>query len=374
VRQSLNQHPARRIIWWTLCIVAALSTTGSGQVLLAQQETVTPEAKAQTVPVPHPDDAADDPAIWIHPTDPEKSLILGTDKDGGVHAYNMDGSHHQLVSEGTKPNNVDVLYGFKLGGKLVDIAMAGVRAKRGRGAKVWVIDSTSRSLSDVTEGGVFELFGGRAPYGACGYKSAKSGQLYFFVTNDKGRIEQYRLEDAGNGKIKASKVRAFSVRSQAEGCVADDEQGHLYIGEEEVGIWKFGAEPEAGDQGTLVAKVGDHGLKAQVEGLTIYFASDGKGYLIASSQGNHTFKVYTREGDNHFVLTIDPKAGKIDDVSETDGIAVTSCPTSKQFPKGVFIVQDGTNSGGNQNFKLYAWEDIAGAHLIVDPGCSPRAN
>ena len=70
----------------------------------------------------------------------------------------------------------------------------------------------------------------------------------------------------------------------------------------------------------------------------------------------------------------DPKAGKIDDVSDTDGIAVTNCPTSKQFPKGVFVVQDGINSGGNQNFKLYAWEDIAGTRLIVDPSCSPRAN
>ena len=355
-------------------MVATVLMASGGQALLAQEETVTPEAKAQTVPVPHPGDAADDPAIWIHPTDPEKSLILGTDKDGGLHIYNMDGSHHQMVSDGTEPNNVSVLYGFNLGNRVVDIALAGVRAKRARGAKVWVIDPATRTLSDVTDGGVFKVFGGRAPYGSCGYKSAKSGKFYFFVTTNKGRIEQYLLEDAGNGTIKAIQMRAFSVRSQAEGCVADDELGYLYVSEEEVGIWKFGAEPDAGEQRTLVAKVGDHGLTAQVEGLTMYYVSGGKGYLIASSQGNHTFKVYTREGDNRLVLTIDPKAGKIDDVSDTDGIAVTNCPTSKQFPKGVFVVQDGINSGGNQNFKLYAWEDIAGTRLIVDASCSPRAN
>ncbi len=34
------------------------------------------------------------------------------------------------------------------------------------------------------------------------------------------------------------------------------------------------------------------------------------------------------------MLTINPKGGKIDDVSDTDGIRVTSCPTSKQFPRG----------------------------------------
>ena len=26
----------------------------------------------------------DDPAIWVHPTDPTKSLVLGTDKDFGL--------------------------------------------------------------------------------------------------------------------------------------------------------------------------------------------------------------------------------------------------------------------------------------------------
>jgi 3-phytase len=52
---------------------------------------------AQTDPLPHKSDA-DDPAIWIHPTDPAQSLILGTDKQGGLHSYNIDGSQHQLIS------------------------------------------------------------------------------------------------------------------------------------------------------------------------------------------------------------------------------------------------------------------------------------
>ena len=39
---------------------------------------VQPEARAQTAPVPHTKDAADDPAVWIHPQDPGLSLIRGT--------------------------------------------------------------------------------------------------------------------------------------------------------------------------------------------------------------------------------------------------------------------------------------------------------
>lgn len=99
-----------------------------------------------------------------------------------------------------------------------------------------------------------------------------------------------------------------------------------------------------------MARVGDPGVTADVEGLTIYYASAGKGCLIACSQGNNTFPVYAREGDHRFVLTIDPKGRKkkrtVDDVSRTDG---------------------------NQNFKLYTWEDIAGTRLIVDTRWSPRS-
>lgn len=40
-------------------------------------------ATVETDPVPHDGDAADDPAIWVHPTDPGRSVILGTDKRGG---------------------------------------------------------------------------------------------------------------------------------------------------------------------------------------------------------------------------------------------------------------------------------------------------
>jgi hypothetical protein len=39
-------------------------------------------ASTETDPVPHDGEAADDPAIWVHPKDPGKSVILGTDKKG----------------------------------------------------------------------------------------------------------------------------------------------------------------------------------------------------------------------------------------------------------------------------------------------------
>lgn len=337
------------------------------------EATARPEARVQTQPVPHEGDAADDPAIWIHPRDPALSLVLGTDKRGGLHTYNMDGSELQAVAPDARPNNVDVLYDFPLGGKTVDLAVASAQAPReSRGVKVWVIDAATRRLQDVTDGGAIPVFGGETPYGVCAYHSARTGRFHVFVTGRDGRVEQIELKAKGPASIGGTKVRALSVGSTAEGCVADNEGGFFYLAEEVVGIWKFGAEPESG-AGRIVARVGENGLVDDIEGLTLYETARGRGYLIASSQGNDSYKVYEREGENRYVLTIDPVDGRIDDVDHTDGIAVTNCPTSRQLARGTFIVQDGHNSGGNQNFKLYGWEDIAGATLAVDTGCRARS-
>jgi 3-phytase len=363
----------RRTFLLTGAIGAGLVAVGPWPALVAQT-TSQPEARAQTAPVPNDDDAADDPAVWIHPQQAGLSLILGTDKQGGLHSYNMDGSEHEMVSDGVQPNNVDVLYGFTLAGRTVDLAVASVQASEARGAKVWVIDAATRRLSDVTEGGSISVLGGEVePGGMCGYRSARTGKFYFFVAGEDGQVEQYELREAEAGKVGGTKVRAFKLDSLTEGCVADNDFGFLYLSEETVGIWKFDAEPEGSVEGKLVTRVGDNGLSADVEGLTIYYAAQGRGYLLASSQGNNTYLVYERAGENRYLLTVDPKAGQIDDVSDTDGICVTSCPTSAQFAKGLFVVQDGSNAGGNQNFKLYAWEDIALTNLLIDTTCQPRA-
>jgi 3-phytase len=353
-----------------LCIAATVAMLLAGDT--DEGIVVRPEARAQTAPVPHKGDAADDPAIWIHPHDPALGLILGTDKQGGLHSYNIDGSQHQIVSPTSQPDNVDVLYGFPLNGKPTDLAVASTRGPHACGVKIWSINPATRNLTDITPNGIIKVFNSSTPYGSCTYHSAKTGQYYFFVNHKDGSIEQFLLSDK-SGVIAAAKVRTLKLKSTPEGCVADDEWGNFFIAEERTGIWKFSAEPDGGEQRTLIAKVGDHGLKADVEGLTIYYGANSRGYLIASSQGSNKFKVYDRQSPHNFILTIDPKPGIIDDVNDTDGIAVTNCPTSPLFPKGLFVVQDGSNSGGkNQNFKIYGWEDVAAGQLIVDTSWNPR--
>jgi hypothetical protein len=127
-------------------------------------------------------------------------------------------------------------------------------------------------------------------------------------------------------------------------------------------------------------------LVADVEGLTIYYARRGDGYLIASSQGEDnrdhpladTFAVYRRNANNEFVMSFtiaENTALGIDRVSNTDGVGATSASLGSAFPNGVFVAQNGSNSGENQNFKLVPWENIAAAvtpNLIIDTGWNPR--
>ena len=196
----------------------------------------------------------------MHPTDPEKSLILGADTHGGLLVYNLDGRQLGLVSDGSRPNHVDVLYDFSLGGRSVDLAVAGCRSDSAPGVKAWVIDPITATLSDATAGGVIPVLEGAPPYGPCVYRSPRDGKGYFFVTSVQGQVEQYMLQDAGAGKITAARVRAFKVGSSCEGCVCD-ELGYFYLSEDRVGIWKFAAEPDSRDPGTLVAKAGENAAK-----------------------------------------------------------------------------------------------------------------
>jgi 3-phytase len=334
-------------------------------------QTVPVLASMETEPVPDSGDAADDPAIWIHPTDPSLSLIIGTDKQRGLAVYDMGGNEIQFLSDGNL-NNVDVRYGFPLGGTNVDIVAAENRSNDS--IAVYAIDPNTRMLIGVTAG---TLNVGVTAYGSCMYRSGQSGEYFFLVNSKRGDTEQWRLFDNGNGAVDAALVRSFDVGSQTEGCVADDDYADLYIGEEGVGIWKYGAEPGDGTSRELVDSTGAGGLlTADVEGLAIYYTADGGGYLLASSQGADEYVIYERSPANEYVGTFEIISGtEIDGTSDTDGIDVTSHPLGPDFPFGAFVAQDGSNSGGNQNFKIVGWDDIATAfapELTVDIAWNPR--
>jgi 3-phytase len=311
-------------------------------------------ATVETDPVPHAGDAADDPAIWVNPENPALSAIVGTDKAGGIAVYDLDGKQLQYLPDGLM-DNVDLRTDFPLGGQKAILVTASNR--KDNSIAMYRLDPATRQLTNVAARVIKH---GMNVYGMCMYRSAKTGKFYYFGNSKSGVVEQYELLDNGSGRVDAKKVRTFKVGTVVEGCVADDELGFLYISEEFVGIWKYGAEPDAGDTRTSVGKTNDGHLHADVEGLGIAYGPNGTGYLVASSQGNYSYVVYRREGNNEFVKKFRIGDGAIDGAEETDGLDVTAAPLGDKFPKGVLVVHDGFNDKGakNQNYKLVPLEAI----------------
>ncbi|MFL5803413.1 MAG: phytase [Roseiflexaceae bacterium] len=350
----------------TIAMAAVLAGCGVPSAAIPSQPAAPPPAARQpaaplliaatveTAQVPHEGDAADDPAIWVHPSNPALSTVIGTDKKGGLAVYGLDGRQIQYLPDGDM-NNVDIRTGFPLGGQRVALVTTGNRSDDT--LAIYRVHPATRLLENVAARAITTL----KVYGSCMYHSPTTGKYYYFVNSEQGEVEQWELFDNGAGKVDANQVRAFAVGSQTEGCVADDQLRHFYIGEESTGIWKYGAEPTAGNTRTQVDKTGSGGhLTADVEGLTIYDAGNGAGYLIASSQGSDSFVIYRREGANAYVATFQIVAGNdIDAVSGTDGIDVTNTNLGPAFPQGMFIAQDGKNDGCNQNFKFVPWHTIA---------------
>lgn len=308
-------------------------------------------------------DIADDSAIWFNTANPSQSVIIGDNKESGIGVFDLSGKLLQFRSDG-RIGNVDIRTDFQLGSETM--ILVGANNRTTATISLYKLNPTSRQLEPV--GGSRNTL--NPNYGFCFYKSQQSNKYYAFVTQEAGgTVEQYELSASGVS-INAVKVRTLNVGSQSEGCVADDASGQVYIAEEDVGIWKYGAEPTAGTNRTAIDSVGGGHLTADVEGVAIAYGPDGKGYLFASSQGDSKYAVYDL-ATGSFIKNFSIGAnGSIDAVSETDGISVYYGNFNTTFPQGIFVAHDADNSGGSTSNLKYV-----PLHTILTLGTtSPTVN
>jgi 3-phytase len=312
---------------------------------------------------------ADDPAIWIHRSLPEKSVIIGTDKKMGIFVWNLNGELIQHLPQETAVNNVDVRYDFDLNGSLVDIVAANLRnAGKLVLFKVEPDYADSTVLVQILDKNSEKNDLQKDSYGFCLYRRPSDGTVYVFEKPKyDGALRQYHLFTDSVGVVNLFPVRDLNYPGGvAEGFLADDELGYFYAPEEEKGIHKYYADPDSSSDALMLFAIEDS-IKGDREGFCLYSCSDSMGYLLLSSQGNSTVKIYDRKIPHTFLGTVQlsDHEGKIG--LGTDGLDVTSFRGISDYPAGFMVVHDEDNS----RYHLYDWRDMI---ALGYPACQPEYN
>lgn len=303
----------------------------------------------------------DDPAIWINNADPSESLVIGTDKNekGGLYAFDLKGRIVRVFSGITRPNNVDIGYGFPFRGDTIDIAVVTERLKQ----RIRVFSLPALEPVDNGDLVVFDGNPQRAPMGIAVFKRPGDNEFFVLVSGksgpEEGYIGQYRIVE-NKGVLELSFVRQFgkfSGKKEIESIAVDAESGYVYYSDETTGVRKYHADPDAKDAGTELAMFATDGFAGDHEGISVYCLGNGTGYILVSDQDAGRFWIYTREGSrsnphHHRLVKVIQVMAKGSDGSEVSGFSFPS------FPNGLFVAMS-----DNKTFHYYDWRDIAGKDL-----------
>jgi len=330
---------------------------------------------------------ADDPAIWVHPTRPADSVVVGALKNGGLTVFDLRGRELQHIAPppGGRFNNVDVT------GNLAVVSDRGldrirIYAINPRGARAATVltDVTTDAPPLVFSADEAEVAGQRTAYGLAVWADPAGGAPWVVVSRrHETRVGLFRLTTTNDGY--SYRPAGFvdlpdtfggwtpcaepGEGPQVEGMVVDRTDNVLYAAQEDVGVWRIPLSRYGFGRPSLVDRVRGFGqpatydeeteecvptgppspeagryLTADAEGLTIAYGRHGR-TLYASSQGDSTFARYRIDGRFRYVggfEVVDSAAA--DGVQHSDGAAVTTTPLGPAYPHGLLVVHDGENT------------------------------
>ncbi len=333
---------------------------------------ITPTVVTQTFEEPAD---ADDPAIWVNPRNTERSVVLGTLKEGGLAAFDLNGRTIGVYPAPRPPtpdakpgryNNVDVLG---------DLAFV---SDRGRD-RIRVFRVDERGATDVTNPAAKPVFAKTEAevdeqHTAYGLAAGHIGGKDVVVTSRRSETSIALLHVTKNTTYDTRKVSTVDLPDtftlpngkkwtvcgepgegpQVEGMVIDESTSTLYAAQEDVGIWRIPLRTSGFGKPQLVDKVRTFGapqkynpdteeceadgpnpgfggkwLEADAEGLTI--ADD---VLLASSQGDSRFVAYRKDDMSPL------KDFKIKDVEHSDGAEIVVGKLN------LLVVHDGERPNG----------------------------
>ena len=410
MRRRLAGPPAALLLLALLAPVtapaSAVAVGGAGQ-----HRTATVTTSVETPPL-YDDEAGgsasgDDPAIWVHPDDSERSIVVVTAKEGGLRVYDVAATELQSVAAAPAPradgvpgrfNNVDIAYGLDVAGEPTDVAV--VSDRYNDQIRFFAIDpagaDAAAPLTEVTAPELEFLFSpdretvaeDHTAYGLAVHQPRR-GAAYAVVTQEGSTtIATARLTTGPDG-VGYTDVEHLSmpgefdlpdgttwvpceepgVEPQLEGLAVDRRTGTLYAAQEDVGLWRVPL-PLGSGEPRLVDKVRDFGvhdaydpeteecapvhpaapsyggtnLTADAEGVDIWYGPGRSGYLIVSSQGDDTYGVYALTGRNRSLGTFRVAGDGVDDVNGSDGLAVSNAPVG-EYRSGLLVTHDEPETG-----------------------------
>ncbi len=362
-------------------------------VLSAQVPTL--EAIGETAPIPAGFSDSDDAAIWKHPTDPRRNVILGTSKydedgKGGLGVYASDGRELQFFP-GNKLNSVDILGDLAVASNRSENALDLFRIRNG------IVNFIGRTPLQDQDGQSFE------PYGLC-LATDKDEKVHIYLPTKSGKLYDYKLNKKNKASLQATIDLAALVKPEQdrwiqsivtketiaegeedelqenlderfilEGCVHDPQTQTLYVGMENFGIWSFETDTDKVRPELVIPVQGswtdiedwqEPGLPRvtdDIEGMDILHR-DGQSYLLFSSQGISEFTLYDLD-EKEWLGNFKIRLNANDAVTLTDGLAVTSGNFGPGYPEGVLVVHDDENTDADgqlqpANYKLVSLADV----------------
>lgn len=299
----------------------------------------------------------DDPAVWINYSNPEESLIIGTDKGddnelGGLYVFNLRGEidHEKSIKDLQRPNNVDIAYGFAHGEDTIDIAVFTERYTN----SIRVFKLPELEPIDADGIPVFKDDSLRSPMGVALYKRQEDNQIFAIVSRKEGDTAQYLEQHAlfsEDGIAKGTLSRKFgqwSGEKEIEAIAVDDELGYIYYSDERKAVRKYHADPKKGDE--EIHHFATQNFLEDREGISIYSTTDSTGYILVSDQADNTFHVFEREGSNRFLAELPFST------LESDGNESSNFNFNEDFPEGIFVAMS-----DDATFHIYDWRDIKSA-------------
>jgi 3-phytase len=330
---------------------------------------------------------ADDPAIWVHPTRPADSVVVGALKNGGLTVFDLRGRELQHVATppGGRFNNVDITGNLAVVSDrgLDRIRIYAINPKGARAAAV-LTDVTTAAPPLVFSADEAEVSEQRTAYGLAVWADPAGGLPWVVVSRrHETRVGLFRLTPTKDG-IGYRPVASVDLPDtfdgwtpcaepgegpQVEGMVVDRTDNVLYAAQEDVGVWRIPLSRNGFGRPILADRVRGFGqpatydevteecvptgppspeagryLTADAEGLTIAYGRHSR-TLYASSQGDSTFARYRIDGRFRYVSGFEVvDSAATDSVQHSDGAAVTTTPLGSAYPHGLLVVHDGENT------------------------------